>query len=223
MLKTVTLMPRRRDVTRAAFREHYEKNHTPLALGFIAHFPFRKYVRNHLLASAPDDIAGAPVDSLSEFWFADAAASDRARAFLSTPDGETMLEDERRFTDQASIASFRSRELLIAGTPRGFEADRAVRKAAWPLRLDARLGQDTEGARLHAALRTALAGLPGRFTLDLKLPGHTYGRIPFDALLFHWPMGPAPDDMKARLDGIATVLPRLDAEQLETPPEKLAR
>ena len=52
-MKTVGLMPRRPDTTRAAFRTHYETRHAPLALG---KFPFEKYIRNHIVSSDPDPI-----------------------------------------------------------------------------------------------------------------------------------------------------------------------
>ncbi len=38
-MKTVGLMPKRPDLTRAAFRDHYETRHSPPALG---KFPFEK-------------------------------------------------------------------------------------------------------------------------------------------------------------------------------------
>ena len=52
-MKTIGLMPRRPDMSRAAFRDHYENRHAPLALG---KFPFEKYVRNHVVDIA---LAGA--------------------------------------------------------------------------------------------------------------------------------------------------------------------
>ncbi len=222
-MKTVGLMPRRPDITRAKFREHYENNHAPLALRNIANFPFQKYVRNHLNSDAPDDILGAPVDSLSEFWFKDAAAVDQARAFLGTPEGEIVREDERRFTDQPKIASFQSNELLIAGRERVNDSGSTVRKACWPLILEPAYKGDPEGKALQPALAKAVAGIPGRWTLDLQVPGRTYGNVPFDAILNHWVQDAPPADMASRLQGIARPLARIDAEQLETPDDKLAK
>lgn len=221
-MKTVGLMPRRPDITRAKFRDHYENGHAPLALRNIKDFPFQKYVRNHLTSDAPDDVLGAPIDSLSEFWFKDAAAVDQARAFLATPAGELVREDERRFTDQPKIASFQSNELLIAGRERPNEAGATLAKAAWPLLLDAAYRGDSDGRDLQAALAKAVAGIPGRWTLDLQVPGRTYGTVPFDAILFHWVQDKVPGDMEERLQGIARPLARLDALQIETPDDKLA-
>ena len=64
VLKNLGLIPRRADLTRAAFREHYERRHAPLALRQLR--TFHRYVRNHVVDAAPAD---PPFDALSEFWY----------------------------------------------------------------------------------------------------------------------------------------------------------
>src|SRR5262249_21700842 len=108
----------------------------------------------------------------------------------------------------------------------GNESADRPRKAAWPLILEAEYKNDPggEGGRyLQAALALALKELGGRFTLDLQVPGRTYGTIPFDAILFHWADATPPGAVSQRLAGIGTLLVRIDAEQVETPAEKLAK
>ena len=60
-VKTVDFMPRRRDISRARFRNHYEQHHAPLAVPL---FPFARYRRNHLV----DQSIEPGFDCLSEFW-----------------------------------------------------------------------------------------------------------------------------------------------------------
>src|SRR6201999_3051588 len=108
-MKTVGLMPRRPDTSRAAFREHYETQHAPLALG---KFPFEKYIRNHLVASDPDPIG---FDCLSEFWVGDVAEIHK---IMAGPIGDIMKEDERRFTHQDKIGPAVAEETHMFGPTR---------------------------------------------------------------------------------------------------------
>jgi uncharacterized protein (TIGR02118 family) len=117
-MKTIGFMPRRPDISRAAFRDHYETRHTPLALG---KFPFTKYVRNHVVASDPDPIG---FDCLSEFWIGDVGEVLR---IMAGEIGDKMREDERRFADQPMISPAVAVETHIAGPARVIE-DGLVRK-----------------------------------------------------------------------------------------------
>jgi len=110
-LKTICLMPRRHDVSRAAFREYYERRHSTLALRW---FHFDKYVRNHLT----DDSGEPGFDCYSEFWTSN---PEKGAALMSGPVGDTMREDERQFTDQPMIRPALSDERLVSGPPRGIE------------------------------------------------------------------------------------------------------
>jgi uncharacterized protein (TIGR02118 family) len=111
-MKTIGLMPKRPDISRAAFRDHYENRHAPLALG---KFPFEKYVRNHVVSSDPDPIG---FDCLSEFCV---DKVDEIYAIMAGPIGDIMREDELRFTDQPHIGPAVAEETLVAGPPRGFD------------------------------------------------------------------------------------------------------
>jgi uncharacterized protein (TIGR02118 family) len=107
-MKTVGLMPRKTDITRARFRTHYEDRHAPLA---ISKFPFEKYVRNHVVSSDPDPLG---FDCLSEFWIDQV---DEIYRLMAGPIGDIMREDELRFTDQPNIGPAVAEETLIAGPP----------------------------------------------------------------------------------------------------------
>jgi uncharacterized protein (TIGR02118 family) len=107
-MKTVGLMPRKTDITRARFRTHYEDRHAPLA---ISKFPFEKYVRNHVVSSDPDPIG---FDCLSEFWVDQV---DEIYRLMAGPIGDIMREDELRFVDQPNIGPAVAEETLVAGPP----------------------------------------------------------------------------------------------------------
>ena len=112
MIKLISLIPRREDFTREAFRNHYETRHTPLAL---QHYRmFRKYLRNHV-TSCPDDLG---FDVMSEFWYPDKQAIIDAGALLYTPGVQEVLEDEKSFMDRGGTYYFISSESLLAGPPR---------------------------------------------------------------------------------------------------------
>jgi uncharacterized protein (TIGR02118 family) len=116
MIKLISLIPRRADFTREAFRNHYETRHAPLAL---QHYRmFRKYLRNHVV-SGPEDL---PFDVMSEFWYLDKQAIVDAGALLYTPGAQQILEDEKSFMDRSGTYYFISSESLLAGPPRIVES-----------------------------------------------------------------------------------------------------
>src|SRR5688572_5899249 len=96
MIKNLGLIPRRADLTRAAFREYYERRHAPLALHHLRWF--RRYVRNHVISATPAD---PPFDALSEFWYDSAADLDAVVAFLTSPTGAALRDDEAQFMNRS--------------------------------------------------------------------------------------------------------------------------
>ncbi len=102
MVKTVDFMPRRADISRAAFRAYYEERHAPLAVPL---FPFRRYRRNHLV----DQRVEPGFDCLSEFWISSIA---EIAALMTGEAGATMHADERAFLDQAANIAVRADPVL---------------------------------------------------------------------------------------------------------------
>jgi uncharacterized protein (TIGR02118 family) len=207
-MKTVGLMPRRPDISRAAFRDHYENNHAPLALGL---FPFQKYVRNHIVLADPEPIG---FDCLSEFWVGDVAEIHR---LMESPVGDIMREDELRFTDQPRIGPAVAEEILIAGPARGIDDGVTAKE----ILLIARGAEITAAEFLEIAvgwgerLFRAADGRLSRVTLDMVTPfdGRHFPRC--DAILQGW-VGGEPGALfdAAPPDGIA-VEARLRTESVE--------
>ena len=102
-VKTIGFMPRRPDISRAAFRDHYEHRHAPLAVPL---FPFRRYRRNHLL----DPSIEPGFDCVSEFWV---SSLEAISALMTGEVGDTMRADERLFLDQVANRAVRADPVVI--------------------------------------------------------------------------------------------------------------
>jgi uncharacterized protein (TIGR02118 family) len=181
-MKTVGLMPKRLDLSRSAFRDHYENRHAPLALG---KFPFEKYIRNHLVASDPEPIG---FDCLSEFWVGDVAEIYK---IMAGPIGDIMREDERRFTDQPNIGPAVAQEIHIAGPARIID-DGLTKKEILLIRAAEGI---TEAAFVDSVIQwggALVAGSEGgltRVTLDTVVPFEGRPFPDFTAILYGWGAG----------------------------------
>jgi uncharacterized protein (TIGR02118 family) len=104
MIKSMTLIKRKPELSREEFIQHYEEVHAPLAL---KHFPtFARYVRNYVItlpdAEEPD------FDCITEIWFDDiegAMAVTEALGDYKTEIGRIFLDDEEKFMDRDSKVS----------------------------------------------------------------------------------------------------------------------
>lgn len=106
-MKAVSLISRRADLGRAEFRHYYETSHCWLAM---QHFPFRRYVRNHVLGHPQLDF-----DCISEFELAE----DLSRFdLMASRSRQLILADEEQFMDQGRIRIATAREypLIVPAT-----------------------------------------------------------------------------------------------------------
>jgi hypothetical protein len=116
LIKVISLIVRKSELSREQFAEHYEQIHVPLALRSLD--GFRGYTRNYL----GELIVGAPAtfDCASEFWYADRAAIDRTMKFMASAESQALHDDELSFMDRPRNTFFPVAETLILGDPTRF-------------------------------------------------------------------------------------------------------
>ena len=99
MIKIMLLVNRRADISREAFRAHYEGTHAPLAAGNLRHLV--RYVRNYVVDQYREDFQ---CDVVTEFWFDYPGPWSEARKALLPDDIlRVFAEDEEKFMDRASM------------------------------------------------------------------------------------------------------------------------
>ena len=214
MEKTVSLISRKQGSTRAEFRQYYETRHAVLGM---KNFPFRKYLRNHVIAAPPD----AGFDVFSEFW-QDSVA--KAYETMAGPIGEIMHADEARFMDRSMQRAAKSHDRVVFGPPRGVDPTPTrkqillLARAAGTSPADFAEAAAKWGAKLG---ESAPAGNIPRVALDIIEPFPNVG-YPCDAVLSIW-LGPSCDGI-AFGDPPAGVAVKTAAtvEACETPPDVLA-
>ena len=108
MIRTLSLIKRRPDITRDAFREHYETVHAPLALPYMDGLV--RYVRYHLEAELHGEIG---FDVISAFWYRDAESTAQLKEILASDEGKPILEDELTFMDKPENVVFPVSERLL--------------------------------------------------------------------------------------------------------------
>ena len=101
MLKTISLISRKPDLDRAAFREHYETIHAPLALPHMT--GLMRYVRYHVEEEWVGELES---DVLSTFWYRDAESAAEMIKTLSGEAGKPILADELTFMDKPKNTFF---------------------------------------------------------------------------------------------------------------------
>ncbi|UJJ31606.1 EthD domain-containing protein [Halopseudomonas maritima] len=102
-MKAISLLSRRLDLSKDAFRSYYEDNHSPLAM---RHFPYRRYTRNHLV----EDVQGLDFDCISESQM---MPGFDTREMMHSRSRQLMVEDERRFMRPEKIRVALAQEFLL--------------------------------------------------------------------------------------------------------------
>lgn len=109
MLKVVTLIKRRPDLTREQFREYYENNHVPLINSKFGRY-FLDYRRNYLIGDEAE--TGNPdFDVVTECWMKDRETMEACFVVASDPaNAAEVAADEEKFTDRSSIRIYVAEE-----------------------------------------------------------------------------------------------------------------
>lgn len=198
MTKSICALVHRPGSTRADFQAYYESNHAPLG---ARHFPFTRYVRNHLINA--EDFGH---DTISEFWADDIAG---AAALMNGPVGDILRADEVKFMDQSRVAPAGAEEhVLSSGDP----ADAQGARTAFLID-PADGGEDWREAALAWGKEIA-ASQPG-VSLDFAT---SWKEVPFPAAAVLWVPGHVAYEAPAGL-----TVRRLLARWAETPADILAR
>lgn len=171
-MKSVSLISRRDDLSRAAFRRYYEDIHCWLGMKY---FPFTRYTRNHLVATP----AGVDFDCLSEFGMdPDFDGGDimrsRSRAL--------MLNDELKFMNPERIRVAAVREQVLLDTSTEASATEISRYLLLFQCTDSDRRQFK--AKVESTAREMVAETPQISHASLDLVAEPDTRFPYDALLW---------------------------------------
>lgn len=118
MIKRMTLIVRRRDMSKADFHAHWEKVHGPL----VARMPgVIRYIQHHFDGEIPAYIAEAPelvVDGIAEIWF---DTLENATLSMATADAaqRAAMEDGFLMSQRSKTYIVRQTEFDIPGTGSG--------------------------------------------------------------------------------------------------------
>ena len=110
MIKVLTTIKRRSDLTVDAFRRHWLERHAVVVLGLPG---IVRYHQSHVLDAAYD--CGEPVyDGVAEVWF---EGLDAMRSLPGSTEHAALLEDEARFIDRAGMATLLTTEYELKSGP----------------------------------------------------------------------------------------------------------
>jgi hypothetical protein len=201
MMRTLALLVRRPDLTRYAFRNHYEDTHVRLAEPLLDEAIH--YVRNHVQAVTSG--AAGDFDVLSEFGYPSVRELDRLTSRLAMEAGRAIAEDERRFMDKPRNRFF---ELTPRAAGRsGRMPDEVRAKFAVLARRQPDVGREDFLARFDATF----ARLASEGTAILTFETAPLGApVPCDAVAFVWPGARASGFAKLVVAGGDVTVVRVD-------------
>lgn len=98
MIKTVTVLHRRSDLTEEAFHRHWRERHAPLVRALPG---VRRYVQSRPVEAGPQ--FSGKCSGIAEVWYDDMEA---LRVALDSPEYERLIADEPTFLGRLTAASF---------------------------------------------------------------------------------------------------------------------
>jgi uncharacterized protein (TIGR02118 family) len=126
MIKSFALLPRRKDLTRQQFRDHWLHKHAPLASELMT---LQGYIQAHVLDENISGFPSSPYDGIVEIWFADLQT---AFGFPDDPGYINGLkQDEANFLDVGNMGVFFTHEhILMHCNPGGIKLMFLVKRKA---------------------------------------------------------------------------------------------
>jgi uncharacterized protein (TIGR02118 family) len=101
MIKLVSLIHKRPDLTAEAFRKYWKEQHGPLAAKIIP--GLRKYTQNHLVRLHGVTYEG---DGFAELWFDDLEAYKKYLTWRQSDGAKALLDDEDKFIDRSKTVRY---------------------------------------------------------------------------------------------------------------------
>ena len=166
MIKVYALLPKREDISKDRFHEHWSTIHLEHAKRIDR---LRRYTQSHLTG---DELAGielAPYDGLPEVWYDD---NDSAVGQGEDPNyTEYAQKDEPNFVDMDRIAWVHTDDFVVEPGPELEAGEDEGRKAILMLKRDPALSPEEFADRFDAAARAALDGTgASRTAFAIALP-----------------------------------------------------
>ncbi len=102
MIKIITMLKRKSDLTPDDFSQYWHEKHGPLALKVIpeaVRSVIRKYVQNHPIKLGEGE--GSLYDGVAEICFDDLKAFRKWTDWYFSDDGKVLRDDEENFMDKS--------------------------------------------------------------------------------------------------------------------------
>jgi uncharacterized protein (TIGR02118 family) len=107
MIKTLTFLKRKPDLTREEFLLHWKETHGPIAAKLVP--GFKRYAQYHPATGFETDI-----DGIAVFWWDSQEAFENFLSWRKTDEAKPLLEDEENFMDSRQSVRFLAEEYVIA-------------------------------------------------------------------------------------------------------------
>lgn len=175
MIRVLTLIGRRADLSRESFRDHYESVHAPLSMALLE--GATHYVRDHVAGTLGR--TEPFFDVLSEFGYPDESVMQAMMKRLASQEiGDPIRADELRFMDKPRNVYFG-----LVGIAQHAQLSRGV---ATKVVLLARAPERSDRASFIAEHARAIAALPRTSSASTFecVNGPDGARAPYDAVSF---------------------------------------
>ena len=108
MIKLVSLIYKRLNLTDEEFRKYWKEKHGPLAAKVIP--GLRKYTQNHLVRLHGVKYEG---DGFAEIWFEDLESYKKYLTWRNSDTAKVLLDDEDKFIDRSKTVRYVVKEQKI--------------------------------------------------------------------------------------------------------------
>jgi uncharacterized protein (TIGR02118 family) len=108
MIKFISLMKKRNDLSLEAFLKYWHEQH-----GRFAYMVpnLKRYVQNHAVRLPGG--GEPPVDGIGEYWFEDLSSWQKSSEFYFSEAGKVIREDEEKFTERNKLFGLVTEEKII--------------------------------------------------------------------------------------------------------------